>query len=198
MPIKCSTQEKEMKILEIDKDALVKALEKLPDLSDFYAKKMFDGVLKVKYLDYEDGRIRESHELLRIRQFGDEYTEVTYKKNKRIEDGVKVYDECEYKTDSFEKAEEMFSLLGLKETCKYEKKRTIYDIFKNDEKVAQVVIDEYPQIPVFCEVEASDHEMIYILISKLKLDDYEQSCETINELIDRKYPNVNLNNLCFN
>ena len=194
MPLECSIKEREIKILEIDEGALLKAFD---NMNGYTSKKIFDGILKVKYLDYDDGRIRESHELLRIRQFGDEYTEVTYKKNKRVEDGIKVFDECEYKMDSFEKAEEMFGLLGLKETCKYEKKRAIFDIYKGDEKVAQVVIDKYPQIPVFCEVEAAEHDMIHALISELKLDKYETSCETINELIDRKYPQVNLDNLCF-
>ena len=59
------------------------------------------------------------------------------------------------------------------------------------------MIDEYPKIPPFIEIEAEDKQTIEELIKKLKLTENERSSETINGLLKQKYPDVDLNNLTF-
>jgi adenylate cyclase class 2 len=179
-------KEIEKKILEIDKKKVSMDLEKMG------AAKNFEGVLKVKYLDTEDEKIRKSGDLLRVREFGDEYTEIVYKTNKRIENECKVYDEYTFKGKSFEDALKFFKKLNLKTTCSYEKKRTVY--YYQD---SEIVIDEYPGIPPLLEIESANPEQIENIIKYLGLNQAESSCETINELLARKYKNVKLNNLKF-
>lgn len=179
-------KELEKKILEIDKKEVEKSLKKMG------AAKTFEGVLKVCYLDTDDNRIRKSGDLLRLRQFGDEYTEIVYKTNKRIEKGCKVYDEYTFKGKNFEDALEFFKKLKLKTTCEYEKKRTTY--YYQD---SEIVIDEYPKIPAFLEIESESPDQIDNIVKYLDLNEYEMSCETINELLKRKYPEVRLENLKF-
>lgn len=179
-------KELEKKILEIDKKKVADNLEKMG------AAKTFEGLLKVRYLDTNDEKIRKSGDLLRVREFGDEYTEIVYKTNKRIENGCKVYDEYTFKGKSFEDALNFFKKLDLKTTCSYEKKRTVY--YYQD---SEIVIDEYPGIPPFLEIESENANQIEDIIKYLGLNEYESSCETINELLERKYKNVELNNLKF-
>ncbi|MFC1600423.1 CYTH domain-containing protein, partial [Patescibacteria group bacterium] len=77
-------QEIEIKILGIDPHEISQKLV------DFGAHKEFSGLIKVKYFD-KDLEIRDRGDLLRVREFEGSHTEVTYKTNKRKEDGFKIY-----------------------------------------------------------------------------------------------------------
>lgn len=179
-------KELEKKVLEIDKKQVVEKLEKMG------AAQTFKGLLKVCYLDTQDNRIRKSGDLLRLREFEGEYTEIVYKTNKRIENTCKVFDEYTFKGKCFEDALKLFEKLDLNISCSYEKKRTVY--YYQD---SEIVIDEYPKIPPFLEIESGNPAQIENIIKYLELEDYESSCETINELLERKYPHIKLNGLKF-
>lgn len=158
----------------------------------FGAQKTFSGLVKVRYFDTPDSKIRGKGDLLRVRQFEGAHTEVVYKTNKRVEDGCKIYDEYTLKGESFEDTSKIFENLGFTACCSYEKKRTIFKM-----KEAEIVIDEYPRLPPFLEIEAADAKVIDEIVTQLGLQDNESSCETINELLKRKYPDTELNNLTF-
>lgn len=179
-------KELEKKVLQIKKEEVAENLEKIG------AVKTFEGLLKVCYLDGIDSRIRNRGDLLRVREFGNKKTEIVYKTNKRIDKGCKLYDEYTLSSDNFDEALKFFEKLNLQITCSYEKKRSIYE-YRN----AEIVIDEYPKIPALLEIEGQSAEQIDEIIEQLGLSGYETSCETINELLKRKYPDIDLNNLKF-
>lgn len=179
-------KEVEVKLLGIDPASITQKLLSLG------AEKKFDGLLKVNYFDKEDGQIREKGDLLRVRQFGDERTEVCYKTNKRVEDGFKVCDEYHLSGASFEDAVKLFENLGYKVTCSYEKRRTTF--VRGD---LEIVIDEYPQITPFIEIEGVDTDAIEKLIVDLGLTENERSSHAINGLIKEKYPDIELDGLKF-
>lgn len=179
-------KEVEVKLLEISPSWVE---EKLTSLG---AKKKFSGIVKVKYFDKENEEIRNKGDLLRVRQFEDKRTEVCYKTNKHEEDGYKVCDEYNLTGESFEEAVKLFENLGYKVTCSYEKKRTIFNY-----KSLEIVIDEYPQIPPFIEIEGTDTEAIEKLIKELGLEKNERSSHAIGGLIKEKYPDIKLDGLTF-
>lgn len=179
-------KECEIKVLGIDTEKLIEKLE------SFGAKKTFAGMYKVHYFDYPDSRIREKGELLRIREIVGGQSEVVYKANKRIENGMKVYDEYEFEIGDFEAIFQVFKNMGLSETLYYEKKRKLYEL-----PGAKIEIDTYPKIPPYCEIETSDKGLFDELTRKLGLQGLETSTETVNELFLRKYPDISLQNLRF-
>ncbi|MBU1446608.1 CYTH domain-containing protein [Patescibacteria group bacterium] len=183
-------KEIEVKILEIDPEEVDRKLIGLG------AQKVFDGILKVKYFDTSDSAMRAKGDLVRVRQFGDERVEVCYKTNKRIEDGFKVCDEYSLEAKKFEDAIELFRGLGLQITCEYEKKRVVYKL-KNEELDAEIVIDIYPTLPPFIEIETFDPGCVDKIVSDLGLENHERSAESINGLLRDKYPEVKLNGLFF-
>ena len=179
-------KEIERKIFDISPKAVKARLLKMG------AKIIFNGVMKVKYFDTKKGDIRKKHELLRIRQVGDKKVEICFKCNKRVKDGCKIYDECEFNASDFEEVARFFEKLGYICTCYYEKKRTEFVL-----KDIKVEMDEYPRLKPFIEVEASSAKKIDDLVKKLGLEKNEKSSETINEVLKRKYPKISLNNLIF-
>ncbi|MCD6109616.1 CYTH domain-containing protein [bacterium] len=179
-------KEIEVKILSIDPDLIESKLLKLG------AKKEFSGLLKVRYFDKDNGEIREKGDLLRVRQVGDKKTEICYKTNKHTENGFKVCDEYNVTATDFSESVEFFKQLGFKITCSYEKKRTIFKY--ND---LEIVIDEYPKIPPFIEIEGSNIGLVEELILGLDLSENERSTHSIGGLLKEKYPDIELDGLTF-
>ncbi|MBD3156489.1 CYTH domain-containing protein, partial [Candidatus Peregrinibacteria bacterium] len=161
-------------------------------LLELGAEKTFSGLVTVNYFDKENGEIRDRGDLLRVRQFGDNRTEVCYKANKRVEEGFKVCDEYHLSGSSFSEAVKLFKHLGYAVTCSYEKRRTSF-LFRG----LEIVIDQYPNIPPFIEIEGTDTEAIERLIRDLGLTGNERSSRAIGGLLQEKYPKVQLNGLTF-
>ena len=179
-------KEVEVKLLNVDPSSIEKKLLALG------ANKKFSGILKVRYFDKNDGEIRKKGDLLRVRQFGDGETEVCYKTNKHTKNGYKVCDEYHLSGTNFQEAVKFFEQLGYKITCSYEKRRTT---FKYED--LEIVIDEYPQIPPFVEIEGINTEAIEKLIDNLGLTKNERSFRSIGGLLSEKYPDIRLDGLKF-
>ncbi len=184
-------KEIEVKILEIDP---AKVEKKLIDLG---AKKTFSGIVRVRYFD-KNGEIKKKNDLLRVRQFcadkdgQKEKTEVCYKANKHTKNGYKVCDEYNLQGADFDESVAFLENLGFEITCSYEKKRTVFK-YKN----LEVVIDEYPKIPPFIEIEGADEAAVESLILDLDLEKNERSVHAIGGLLKEKYPHVQLDGLTF-
>jgi len=179
-------KEIERKIFDIIPKAITSKLLKMG------AKVVFKGLVRVKYFDTKKGEIRKKHELLRVRKMGDKKVEICFKCNRKVKDGCKIYDECEFYSSDFDEVSKFFEKLGYLCTCYYEKKRTEFLL-----KDIKVEMDEYPRIKAFIEIEATDVKKINDLVKKLGLEKNESSSETINEVLKRKYPKISLNNLTF-
>lgn len=185
----------ERKILEIKSKEVVARILRLRPRS----KKVFEGLVRVKYFDFCDGRICKKRDLLRVREISPRgkkpYTELVYKTFKCVKNMCKYFDELEFKfvgEKSFENLSTLFKEIGLKQTLYYEKRRTLYS-WKN----LNFEIDEHPKIPAFIEIEAPSPAVIDKAIKALGLEKYEQTAENISELMKRKYPKVKLDGLKF-
>ena len=212
------SMEIERKILEIEKlDFLARAGKLKPK-----PKKLFDGLVKIWYFDFPDGRIRNKRDLLRLRgfypkalrrsslskarvgqndwikgspSFGTPFCELVYKTYAGVKNGCKFFEELEFVisgTQDAKKIAQLFKSLGLVQQVYYEKKRTLLAYGK-----VKLEFDEHPRIPGFLEVEAPSPQIIDATIKKLGLQNHEQSAESIGELLMRKYPKIKLNNLKF-
>lgn len=195
----------ERKILEINKHEVAARILRLRPRP----KKVFEGLVRVKYFDFTDNRIRKKKDLLRLREFSPvytktsvqravcfrAYTELVYKTFKCVKNMCKYFDELEFKfvgRNDFEILSALFKNIGLQQTLYYEKRRTLY-AWKN----LNFEIDEHPKIPAFLEIEAASPKAIDKAIKALGLEKYEQTAENISELMKRKYPKVKLNGLKF-
>lgn len=185
----------ERKILGINKHEIVARILKLRPRP----KKIFEGLVRVKYFDFCDGRICKKRDLLRLRKISPAgkkpYTEFVYKTFKCVKSGCKYFDELEFKfvgRNDFEILSALFKQIGLEQTLYYEKRRTLYS-WKN----LNFEIDEHPKIPAFLEIEAPSPKAIDKTIKALGLEKYEQSAENISELMKRKYKKVKLDGLKF-
>ncbi len=179
-------QEIELKFLEINKEKLIKKLREKA------AKKTFEGIMKVAYLDHGDNRIKDRNELLRLRDIGNGKVEICYKANPRIQDNCKVFDEYEVISENFDTLLKIFEKADFKQTIYYEKKRIQYEY-----KGVKFEIDEYPNVPVFVELEANNSKKIEEIAKKFDLNKYEKSNLSISDLCTSKYKNIKLNGLKF-
>lgn len=190
----------ERKILDIDVAALVKKIKKLRPAS----KKIFEGLVRIKYFDFKDGRVKKKKDLLRVREISPKgkksFTELVYKTYKGVKNGCKYFEECEIRLesgDAFEAATELLKKLGFKQTVYYEKRRTLFrQQAVGTRKHVSFEIDEHPKIPAFLEIEGNEKSIVGA-IKALGLEDYEQSSESIGELLARKYPKLSLKELVF-
>ncbi|MDD2907674.1 MAG: CYTH domain-containing protein [Candidatus Gracilibacteria bacterium] len=162
--------EKEIKILEINKEEICKKLDSLG------AEKTFEGYIHDIYYDFVEGenmKMEENKRLFRVRQKGEThlYT-IKRKRNKKSdggEDGVKIADEGENiitDVDSFKKVLEKY---GMSQTREKKKHRTSYRL-----NGVEFDIDDYDSIPTLLEIEAKTVEEIKEYVKILGLEKHIQ------------------------
>ena len=155
--------EKEIKILEINKE---KVIEKLLFLG---AKKKFEWYIHDVYYDFDASgdHMEESERRFSIRKKGEDHL---YTIKKREEDThLKVAQEWEFKITNPEGFKKVLEKYGLKETREKSKYRVTYEI---DEFVFE--IDEYEGIPAILEIEWPSYLNIKLWIEKLELSHLPQ------------------------
>src|SRR3989338_2283373 len=135
-------KEIEVKILNIHTGQVREKLQQLE------AKKKFAGEIVRVTFDFPDRRLKQNHELLRVRKIGDETT-LCFKGKKEYEDTVKIREELEVTTSSFENTVKILELLGFQKINENKKYRESYHIGK-----AKFEIDQWGNIPHFLEIEA--------------------------------------------
>lgn len=154
--------EKEIKILEIDKE---KVIEKL---LSFWAKKKFEWYIHDVYYDFPNETNMENMERrFRIRKKGEEHL-YTIKKREQ-DDHLKVAQEGEFKItdiEGFKKVLEKYGMSQVREKSKY---RISYEI---DGYLFE--IDEYEGIPAILEIEGESYLNIKLWIEKLELSHLPQ------------------------
>ncbi len=145
--------EYEIRILEIDKESIIKLLEGLGAIKKGeYIQKRYVYDLK----PVQNGK------WIRLRTNGNETT-LTYKDVvSNTVDGTK---ELEFQVESFDKANEFLNRIGFRARNYQENKRIQY-ILDN----VEIDIDTWPMIPTYLEIEASNEKEIYNMIGRLKLN----------------------------
>ncbi|MFH1053087.1 MAG: CYTH domain-containing protein [Candidatus Woesearchaeota archaeon] len=150
-------KEIEVKIIEIDKDEIIK---KLLDLG---AEKVFEGNIYAVHYDFKDNSLKIGKSFVRLRKRGDK-SFLAYKK-KISKDKAKVMEEIETEVSDFDDTHNILLSIGLIPYLDYNKKRTSYKF-----KKILFEIDEYEDIPPLLEIEAPSVEIIDEMVKKLRLD----------------------------
>ncbi|MBW2973426.1 class IV adenylate cyclase [Candidatus Woesearchaeota archaeon] len=144
-------KEIEVKILDIDKDKIIKKIEEAG------AKKIFEGdtISHFFYMPEE--------ETLRLRQEGNK-TFLTYKK-KEPHKTLKIMEELEVDISDIEEMKKILEKLGFKMRQSFTKHRISYKLNK-----ARYEIDTWPEIPTYLEVEAPTEKDIKDALEIIGLD----------------------------
>ena len=145
--------EYELRILEIDKDEIIKKLESLgaTKVADFDQKRyVYDLIPK------------QENKWIRLRNNGFETTLTLKNIEKNSIDGTK---EIEFKVSDFEKTNEFLEGIGFKSKGYQENKRTRYMLDN-----VEIDIDSWPMIPTYLEIEGSSEEEVKSTLEKLSLE----------------------------
>ena len=144
--------EYEIRVLEIDKERLIKKLEELGA--------EFKGDNEQKRYVY-DIIPKEDGKWIRLRTNGNKTT-LTYKNIvKTTIDGTK---ELEIEVSDFEKTNELLENMGIKSKGYQENKRTQYVL-----NGVEIDIDSWPMIPTYVEIEGKNEEEVMNTLEILEL-----------------------------
>lgn len=144
----------EAKFLNIDHNAM---RQKLKDLDARLAKPQ--RIMRRTVLDYPDGRFHKAKSRLRVRDEGDKIT-VTFKSARNDQ----YSNELETTVGAYAIMVELLTAIGLEPTTTQESKRETWYY-----KGAEVVLDEWPHVRPFMEIEATDEPMIRTITEDLGL-----------------------------
>ncbi len=147
-------KEIEVKILDINVGEVRKKLQNLK------AEKIFDGEIKMVCFDYPTEDLKKEGKTLRVRKVG-EQVELCFK-GKKENSKLKVREEIETTTESFEDTVTIFDKLGFKRFYEGTKKRESYKL-----KNARFEIDTFPDIPTFVEIEAQTEKEVQEAVESL-------------------------------
>lgn len=146
--------EYEIRVLEIDKDKLIKRLNELNAkfIGEFNQKRYVYNIIPKT-----DGR------WLRLRTNGKKTT-LTYKSvEKNSIDGTK---ELEIEVEDFEKTNNLLELVGVKNKGYQENNRIQYIL-----DGVEIDIDSWPLIPTYVEIEGENEESVLNILKKIAIDD---------------------------
>ena len=162
--------EYEARILEIDKDKLIKRLNKLNAkfVGEFNQKRYVYNIIPKA-----DGK------WIRLRTNGKKTT-LTYKSvEKNSIDGTK---ELEIEVDNFENTNSLLELAGIKNKGYQENNRVQYVL---DD--VEIDIDTWPMIPTYVEIEGKSEESVLNIIKKLGINDKKITTLDVQSLYKEIY-----------
>ena len=162
--------EYEARILEIDKDKLIKRLNELNAkfVGEFNQKRYVYNIIPKT-----DGK------WLRLRTNGKKTT-LTYKSvEKNSIDGTK---ELEIEVDNFENTNSLLELAGIKNKGYQENNRVQYVL---DD--VEIDIDTWPMIPTYVEIEGKSEESVLNIIKKLGINDKKITTLDVQSLYKEIY-----------
>ena len=134
----------------------------------------------------EEAHHVEENSFIRIRDEGDKTT-LTFKR-RALPDAETTIDstkELETTVGDFEKAIEIFSEAGWKYTTRQESKRETWHL---DD--AEVVIDEWPWIAPYIEIEAASEEIVRSVATKLGFDWNDAVFGSVDVIYERMFPKM--------
>ncbi len=151
-------QEIEVKILDIDKDNIIKKIESLG------AVKIFDGLVETAYFDTPDKKLCKDHKTLRLRKRGTLYELTLKEKVSKAE--AKIMNEYEVTVENYEVMMSVLNGLGFQQYLSLSKHRLSYSL--ND---IHFEIDKYngkyKDIPPFLEIEAPSIDALKTYVLKI-------------------------------
>lgn len=162
--------EYEARILDIDKDKLIKRLK---DLNARFVGEFDQKRYVYNIIPKADGK------WLRLRTNGKKTT-LTYKSvEKNSIDGTK---ELEIEVDNFENTNSLLELAGIKNKGYQENNRVQYVL---DD--VEIDIDTWPMIPTYVEIEGKSEESVLNIIKKLGINDKKITTLDVQSLYKEIY-----------
>lgn len=162
--------EKEIKILEIDKEEIVKKLLEMG------AEKSFEGFVHDIYYDFPNdeeakNKMEANGRMFRLRQKGEDHIYTIKNKRKEIakQEGVVAKDEHETPISNIESFAKVLEKYGMQKIREKKKHRVSYKL-----ENMEFDFDIYENIPEFLEIEGPDGESIQKWVVKLGLQEYTQ------------------------
>lgn len=171
-------EEKEVKILDVDRNKLS---EKLMSLG---AKKISDGEINASFFDYPDKSIRNNEKTVRLRKVGDKVF-LTFK-SPIPHDSVKIKKEYEIEVSDFDKSKKILESLGLSEWLTMRKHRITY-LIDNIRFEFDKHHDQYEFVPEFLEIEAEDIDTIYKYAELLGYKKEDCKPWTVLDIVENLY-----------
>ncbi len=168
--------EYEVRVLEVDKEKLIKKLEKLG------AQKIADFDYKRRIYNFNPA---VDNKWIRLRTDGKKTT-LTIKKLESLEiDGTK---EAEIEVSDFEETNNILNELGYKSHTYQENKRTRYIL-----DGVELDIDSWPYIPTYLEIEGKDEKAVKDMIKLLEVDESKVTSIDVQGVF-RNFYNIEISN----
>lgn len=160
--------EKEIKILNINQEEIIKKLE------DFWAKRTFEGEIHDVYYDFpsdsKKAKMQENNRMFRVRKKWE--THIYTIKNKRFDveenEAVIAKDEHEMPITDVDSFSEVLERYGMVKTREKKKHRISYRLVN-----AEFDFDKYDDIPALLEIEEESELNIDFWLRKLELTEEE-------------------------
>lgn len=163
-------EEIEVKILEIDRREVEERLRQLN------AELIFKGRIETIYFDRKDGKLGDEGKVLRLRKReGRNFITLKVGKSRKR---AKIMDEYEMEINDFEVMKSILNGLGFYEIYRLEKHRTSYRLDSS-----RCEIDDYPDIPVFLEVESPDLKTLERDIERLGFNEEDTTSYSIRDVL---------------
>lgn len=170
--------EYELKFLKINKEEIRR---KLVSVDATLLKPMRD----MKRAVIDSPLIVEKDAFIRIRDEGDKCT-LTYKEF--IHDGSEEVVEIETKVDSYENTVALFTAAGLSPRSTQESRRETWMLNE-----CEIVIDEWPWIDPYIEIEGPDHDKIQTTAEIIGFDLTEAKKGDVMVAYRQEYPHLTIN-----
>ena len=140
-------------------------------------------LMRRELFDYPDGRFQKKHltERLRIRDEGDKVT-ITYKNSKTESDYVH---EIETTVGSYENMNQLLKAIGLEVFSYQESKRETWQLGN-----VEVVLDEWPWLDTYIEIEGPAEDDIKIVASQLGFDWSDAKFGSVDTAYCEQYPKM--------
>ncbi len=162
----------EIKILEIDKDRIIKRIKSLG------GRLIEEGVMRSFIFDTEKKELKHSGKLLRLRDLNNKKT-ITYKKAKE-QGTIKVRKEIETEIADIQNMKDILEGIGMVQVAEDLRYRTSFKL-----KDSRIEIDEYKDIPVYLEIESPDKQELQEIVRMLGYSMKDTTSETYNEVRKR-------------
>jgi predicted adenylyl cyclase CyaB len=151
-------QELEIKILEINPEAIITRLKDLGALLEF------DHELEAIFWDFPDSRLSSEKKILRLRREGIS-TSITFKSPKHLE-GAKLMEELETQVADPQIMVGILESVGMTQVQRTLKRRIQY-LLDETHVVIDYYMDELAAIPPFLEIEAPDMDVLRNTVRRL-------------------------------
>lgn len=171
------TPEIEAKFLNVTHDDIRNKLQRLGGKCEIPMRTM-----KRVVLDFPDKSLQKKQAWLRVRDEGNKIT-VTYKV--AIEGDAHGTHEIETITSSYEDTIRQFEALGMQRLSSQETRRETWKLADSE-----VVLDEWPWLEPFIEIEGPSHESIQKIAKQLGLDWSEAIFGTVLSIYQKVYPAI--------